>query len=190
VAILLGWEIHWISVILVLIYLLASCAYTASVAKDMKERIKITTASSRVGQDLLLTALALVFCGSFYNGYSEQIEKEGFSLPTEYIQTLEQQIEGPIGAVIPEVMREQMLSGFRDKFEAILGDFVNDMLEPYEPYIPVAFAVGILLTLLTLLRFLSWLPMWILTILQALFRALGITRVVYETVEVERLVML
>ena len=189
VAILLGWEISWISGILVLIYLLASCGYAASVAKDMNERIKITTTSSRVGQELLLMALALVFCGSFYNGYSDQIEREGFVLPTEYIQTLEQQIEGPIGAVLPEVVREQMLAGFRENFEAILEGVVNDLLEPYEPYIPVAIALGILLTLVTLFRFLSWLPMLILTILQALLRTLGITQIVYETVEVERLVL-
>jgi hypothetical protein len=189
VAILVGWEISWISGIMIVIYLLASCFYAASVAKDMRERIKVSETSSRVGQELLMISLALVFCGSFYGGFSDQIKREGFTIPMEYIQTLEQQIEGPIGALIPEIMREQVLSNFRESFENIIGGFVDELLEPYEPYIPVAFALGILLTLATLLRFLSWLPMVILTALYALLRALRITRVVYQTVEVERLVL-
>jgi hypothetical protein len=189
VAILVGWELSWISGIMVAIYLIASCIYAASVAKDMRERIKISDASPRVGQELLMMSFVLVFCGSFYGGFSDQIKREGFSLPHEYIMTLEQQIEGPIGAVIPEIMREQVLSNFRQNFETILGSFVDDLLEPYEPYIPVAFALMILLSLTTLLRFLSWLPMFILTGFYAVLRALRFTRVVYQTVEVEKLVL-
>ncbi|HEY70468.1 MAG TPA: hypothetical protein G4O08_07800 [Anaerolineae bacterium] len=189
VAILAGWEISWISGIMIVIYLLASCVYAASVAKDMRERIKVSETSSRVGQEMLLVALALVFCGSFYGGFSDQIKREGFTIPEQYIQTLEQQIEGPIGALIPEIMREQVLNNFRESFQNILGGFVDDMLEPYEPYIPVAFALAILLTLATLLRFLSWLPLFFLTAIYALLRALHFTKVEYQTVEVERLVL-
>jgi hypothetical protein len=189
VAILVGWDLSWISGIMTAIYLLASCIYAASVAKDMRDRVKVSETSSRVGQEVLMISLALVFCGSFYGGFSDQIKREGFTIPQQYIRTLEQQMEGPIGALIPEIMREQVLNNFRDSFESILGGFVDDLLEPYEPYIPVVFALGILFTLSTLLRFLMWLPRFILTAFFAILRALRFTKVVYQTVEVEKLVL-
>ncbi len=188
-AILVGWEFSWISGIMVAIYFLVSCVYADSVAKDMRERIKISENSSGVGQGALLIALVLVFCGSFYGGFSDQIKREGFTIPQQYIQTLEQQMEGPIGAVVPEIMRDQVLNSFRESFESILGGIIDDLLEPYEPYIPVVFALGILFTLSSLMRFLMWLPRFILVACFFVLKILRFTMIEYQTVEVERLVL-
>jgi hypothetical protein len=91
--------------------------------------------------------------------------------------------------VVPELLREAVLSRFRESFETILGDYVEGLLMPYERYIPAALSFVVLITLLPILRLLSWAPALALYAVHALLKTLGITRLVDETVKVQRLVL-
>ncbi len=188
VALLIGWlEFSLISGILALVYFLVGSLYAGGVARDMARRISFSESSARVGQGLFLTALALVVAGSIYASFTAHIEREGFTVPRPYIEELEQLLEGQVGSVIPEVLREEVLESFRESFTTTLDGYVGGLLEPYEGYIPVIIAVLILLLLLPILRLLSWVSGLVLSIVFAVFRSLGITRVVHETVEVQKL---
>jgi hypothetical protein len=188
-AMLVGWGVSLVSGVLALIYFLAGSIYINSVVRDMNRRITYSEKSTQVGQSLLLTALALVVSGSLYVNYSMHIEKEGFSVPERYVQDVEQLVEGQVGEVIPEVVREPVLDRFRDTFQTILTDYFESLLEPYEGYIALIFGFIILLILLPVLRFFWWVPSLMQTVFQMLFRALGVTHFVYKTTEVQRLVL-
>ncbi len=188
VAMLIGWmEFSLISGILALVYLLVGSLYAGGVAREMARRIAFSESSARVGQGLFLTALALVVAGSIYASFAAHIEREGFTVPRSYIQELEQLLEGQVGGVIPEVVREDVLDSFRESFETTLDGYIEDLLKPYEDYIPVVIAFSILLTLLPIMRLVSWVSGLVLSVVFALFKALGFTRVVHETVEVQKL---
>jgi hypothetical protein len=188
-AMLIGWEFSLVSGILALAYFLAGSIYANSVVREMNRRITYSERSAQAGQSLLLTALAVVVSGSLCVNYSAHIEREGFSLPERYVHEVEQLVEGPVGAVIPEALQESVLEQFRETFETILGDYINNLLEPYEGYIPLVLAFFVLLLLLPILRMLWWIPFLILSAIQILFRVLGFTHFVYKTTEVQRLVL-
>jgi hypothetical protein len=189
VAMLLGWGISLVSGVLVLIYFLAGSIYVNSVIRDMNRRITYSEKSTQMGQGLLLTALALVVSGSLYANYSMHIEQEGFTVPERYVQEVEQLVEGQVGDVIPEIVREPVLDRFRDTFQTILTDYFDNLLEPYEGYIALALGFIVLLILLPVLRLFWWIPSLVQTLIQVLFRALGVTQYVYQTMEVQRLVL-
>jgi len=188
-AMLVGWEFSLVSGIMAMIYFLAASLYARGVARDMNHRITFSESSARVGQGMLLTALALVVSGSFYASYAAHIEREGFAVPREYIQEIEQLVEQQVGVVVPVLLREAVLSRFRESFETILGDYIEGLLKPYERYIPAALSFVVLIILLPILRLFSWVPAVVLSASHALLKALGITRLVHETVKVQRLVL-
>ncbi|MGB5931529.1 MAG: hypothetical protein WBH57_00465, partial [Anaerolineae bacterium] len=66
---------------------------------------------------------------------------------------------------------------------------LEEMIKPYERLIPVVMAVGTFMTLQTILGFLSWIPGLILAVIFPLLQITGMTKVVRETREVERLVI-
>ena len=189
VAMLVGWEFSLISGILVLIYFLVGSIYASGVVRDMNRRITFSQSSARVGQGLLLAALALLASGSLYANYAVHVEREGFTVPRGYIEDLEQLVEGQVGGVVPELLREQVLGSFRESFENILQGYIEDLLKPYEGYIAAIVSFGVLLTLLPIMQLLSWVPALVLSVILFLFRALGITRLVYVATEVQKLVL-
>jgi len=188
-AMLVGWEFSLVSGIMALIYFLAASLYARGVARDMNQRITFSESSARVGRGMLLTTLALVVSGSFYASYAAHIAREGFTVPREYIQDMGQLVEQQVGAGLPELLREVVLSRLRESFETILGEYIEGLLMPYERYIPAALSFAVLITLMPILRLLSWVPTVVLSAVHAVLKALGITRIVHETVKVQWLVL-
>lgn len=66
---------------------------------------------------------------------------------------------------------------------------LEEMIKPYERLIPVAVAVGAFMIFETILSLLSWIPRVILEVIFPILQITGVTKVVRETREVERLVI-
>jgi hypothetical protein len=188
-AILLGWQVTVASSILTLVYLLAACLYTVQVARELSERIKFSVRSIGAGQGILLIGLMLVACGSLYLGYAAEIDREGFSIPECYTEVLMQQMEKQIEARVPVEEQQEAIAEFRTEFRRAVDEFSQQTVKPYERFVPVGLAVGTFMSLVTLTRLLAWVPTAILGSVFPLLTALGVTKVVRETQEVQRLVI-
>jgi ABC-type multidrug transport system fused ATPase/permease subunit len=188
-AMLLGWQVALVSSFLVVVYLLAACVYAEGVARDLNERVRFSVRSTSAGQSILLTALALVACGSLYAGYAAHIEQEGFSLPEAYIEVFMEQLEKQIEVRVPAEEREEVVGEFREGFRRTIDEFVEQRVKPYEELIPLGVAAGLFMPLVTITGLLAWVPAVVLSLVFRLLTVLGVTRVVSETQEVERLVI-
>lgn len=188
-ALVLGWQVALVSTALALISVLCASLYAVGVAKELKERIRFSVRPVTGEQGLLVLSLALLACGSLYVGYAEHIEREGFSVPETYVETLGEQIERQIEARVPERERQEVLDAFREEFRRGVDEFFDQTVKPNERYIPLIVAGGVFTPLVTVTRLLAWLPSAILSIIFPLLRALRITEVVRETKETERLVI-
>jgi hypothetical protein len=189
VAILLGWQVTSVSAILVTLYLLASCVYAVGVARELNMRIRFSVQAINSGQRILLTALVFVACGSLYSGYATFIQQQGFSLPDVYIEVLTEQLEKQIEARVPEEDRAQVLAGFRDGFQRIIDESLENKVKPYEELIPLGVAAGLFMPLVTITNLLAWVPTVVLDVIFHLLTVVGVTKVIKETQEVERLVI-
>ena len=194
-ALLLGWEMRLGTGLLALLYFLALLLYAVGTAKELKERVRFSVQAVSNGLSLLLTVLALIACGGIYFSYAAKIEAEGFSIPPPLrdtfvemiIQRVSAQMEAE-GELKPEE-RERQLAEIREQMEQMWLEPVESRLKPYERFIPALLALGLFWTLRTLLAFLTWVPVLMLKGLFPLLTLLGVTRVVRETREVERLVI-
>ncbi len=194
-ALLLGWEMRLGTGLLALLYFLALLLYAVGTAKELKERVRFSVQAVSNGLSLLLTVLALIACGGIYFSYAAKIEAEGFSIPPALrdtfvemiIQRVSAQMEAE-GELKPEE-RERQLAEIREQMEQMWLEPVESRLKPYERFIPALLALGLFWTLRTLLAFLTWVPVLMLKGLFPLLTLLGVTRVVRETREVERLVI-
>jgi hypothetical protein len=163
-AMLLGWQVTMVSGLLVAVYLLAACIHTVGVARELAERIRFSVHSISAGQGMLLMSLVLVACGSLYMGYAAHVEQEGFSLPEVYVEAFMEQLEKQIEARVPPEEREKVVGEFRE-------------------------AAGLFMPLVTITRLLAWVPTAILSLVFRLLAVSGVTQVLYETQEVEKLVI-
>ncbi len=187
-AMLMGWDLTIGSCILVLIYILIAIFYTVSVAKEMTQRIKFSVSPISEGQAILTIALILLACGSLYFGYSEYIKEEGFSIPEFYIEKLMEQMEKRVGEELPPLQRRLAIAELREELNKMINDF-TEQIKSYEKFIPIAISLGLFMPLVTITRLLSWIPAGILSIIFLLLKAIGITKIVSETKEVQRLVI-
>jgi len=168
---------------LALLYLMASSLYARNVIKGLGQRIRFSVQPISQSQTVLVVALVLVAAASFYFPYAAKIRAEGFSIPSSAMDAMLEMIEGQIKTRAPEMgptEREQFLSEFRAQVETQ----VQDVIEPYERYVPAAVALGFLSPLWTAYTLLSWVPGLILRLIFPLLALLRITRVVSETREV------
>jgi len=188
-AMLLGWQVTLGSGILSLVYLLAASLYAVGVARELNQRIGFSVRPIGAGQGMLLMTLALVACSSLYFGYAAYIEREGFSLPESYIEMFMDQMEKQIKARVPAEEREEVVAEFRGEFRRTVDEFLESTVKPYERFIPLALAVSLLMPLVTITRLLAWVPTVILGVVFPLLTALGVTKVIRETREVQRLVI-
>ena len=122
-------------------------------------------------------------------GYAAHIEQEGFSLPEVYIETFMEQLEKQIEARVPVEEREKVAGEFREEFQRGVDEFVEKTVKPYERLIPLGVAAGLFMPLVTITRLLAWVPTTILGLFFHLLSVSGVTKVIYETREVERLVI-
>jgi len=187
-AMLMGWDVTIGSCILVLIYILIAIFYTVSVAKEMTQRIKFSVSPISEGQAILTIALILLVCGSLYFGYSEYIKEEGFSIPEFYIEKLMEQMEKRVGEELPTSQRRLAIAELREELNKMINNF-TERIKSYEKFIPIAISLGLFMPLVTITRLLSWIPAGILSIIFLLLKAMGITKIVSETKEVQRLVI-
>lgn len=188
-AILLGWQVTVVSSVLILVYLLAAFLYTAQVVRELSERIRFSVHPIGAGQSMLLIALILVACGSLYLGYAAYIDREGFSLPEYYTETLIEQIETQIEARVPAEERQKAIAEFREGFQRAVDEFFEHTVKPYERLVPLGVAASIFMSLVTLTRLLAWVPTMVLSLVFPLLTTLGVTEVVGEMQEVQRLVL-
>lgn len=187
-AMLMGWDLTIGSCILILIYILIAIFYTVSVAKEMTQRIKFSVSPISEGQAILTIALILLACGSLYFGYSEYIKEEGFSIPEFYIEKLMEQMEKRVGEELPPLQRRSAIAELREELNKMINNF-TEQIKSYEKFIPIAISLGLFMPLVTITRLLSWIPAGILSIIFLLLKAMGITKIVSETKEVQRLVI-
>lgn len=187
-AILIGWQITIGSCILILIYILTAIFYIINVVKEMNQRIKFSVSPISEGQAILGIVLILLVCSSIYFPYSEYIKEEGFSIPEFYIEKLMEQMEERIGAQLSPLQRRMALTEFRKEFNKIIDSLI-ERIKPYEKFIPIAISLGFFMPLVTITRLLSWIPAGILSIIFLLLKAMGITKTLSETKEVQRLVI-
>jgi len=188
-ALLLGWQVTMVSGLLVAVYLLAACVYAVGVTRELSERIRFSVRSISAGKSVLLMTLALVACGSLYLGYAAHVEKEGFSLPEVYIEAFIEQLEKQIEARVPPGEREEVVGEFREEFRGTIDEFVEETVKPYERLIPLGVAAGLFMPLVTATRLLAWVPTAILSLVFRLLMVSGVTKVISETREVEKLVL-
>lgn len=186
---LLGWQVTIKSGILVLVYLIAVSFYAVGVARELNERIKFSVRSIGRSQGMLLMALVLVACGSLYFSCAAYIEREGFSMPEFYIEMSMKQVEKQIEARVPAKERQELVAELREEFRRGIDEFFQSKVKPYEKFIPLAIAIGLFMTLVSITRLLGWVPTIFLSIIFPLLKVLGVTKVVSETREVERLTL-
>jgi hypothetical protein len=186
---LVGWRVTVVSGILTVVYLLAGSVYLVEVAKELNERIRFSVRSFRAGRGALLLALVLAACGSLYISCAEHIEREGFSLPDLYIEAFVGQMEKRVVTEVPAEDRQQTVNEFREELRRTVDDFVEHRVKPYEEFIPLGVAAGTFMPLVTITNLLAWVPTAVLDLVFSLLTALGVTRVVCETQEVQRVVI-
>ncbi|GAH54999.1 unnamed protein product, partial [marine sediment metagenome] len=161
---------------------------TVSVAKEMTQRIKFSVSPISEGQAILTIALILLVCSSLYFGYSEYIKEEGFSIPEFYIEKLMEQMEKRVGEELPTSQRRLAIAELREELNKMINNF-TERIKSYEKFIPIAISLGLFMPLVTITRLLFWIPTGILSIIFQMLKAMGITKIVSETKEVQRLII-
>jgi len=194
-AMILGWQVGIGPALLGLLYFLLSLPYARGVTRELNERLRFSVEPVSRGLSLLFMVLALVACGSLYLGYAAHIEREGFTLPPTFKEMMTRMTVVPIREAIEAQTdltpqeKERALAEMEEGFEEMWMGPLEEMIKPYERLIPVVMAVGTFMTLQTILGFLSWIPGLILAVIFPLLQITGMTKVVRETREVERLVI-
>lgn len=184
-AVLFIWGLNLIGIVLAVLYLLAGLLYSRGVAKGLNERINFSVHPIKDNQTILLIVLVIAACTLFYSGYAAQIEREGFTTPPVVINMVTGVAEGQMEELTdltPEE-KEQAIAEFREQFE----QQVEDMIKPYQQFIPIGIAIILLSILMTIISLISWLPTLILQGIFAILTASHVTKVVTEMQEVKRL---
>lgn len=194
-AVILGWDVGIGPALFGLLYFLASLLYARGVTKELNDRLRFSVEPVSRGFSLLFMALALVACGSLYLGYAAHIDREGFTFPSTFKEMMTKMTVVPMREAIeartdltPQE-KERALAEMKEGFEEMWMGPLEEMIEPYERLIPVVVAVGTFMTLQTILGLLSWIPGLILAVIFPLLEITGMTKVVRETREVERVVI-
>jgi len=194
-AMVLGWQVGIGPALLGLLYFLFSLPYARGVTQELNERLRFSVEPVSRGFSLLFMALALVACGSLYLGYAAHIEREGFTFPPAVkemmtkmtIIPMRESIESRTDLTPQE--KERALAEMEEGFEEMWMGPLEEKIKPYERLIPVAVAISAFMTLQTVLSLLSWIPGLILVVVFPILQITGVTKVVRETREVERLMI-
>ena len=184
-AVLFIWGLNLIGIVLAVLYLLAGLLYSRGVAKGLNERISFSVRPIQDNQTILTIVLIIAACALFYFGYAAQIEREGFTTPPFVIDMATEIAEGQIETIpgLTPQEKEQVIAEFRQEFEQQMEDVIN----PYQKFIPAGVVLILLGLLSIIVRLFSWLPALILKGIFAILATHHVTSVVTETREVERL---
>jgi hypothetical protein len=85
--------------------------------------------------------------------------------------------------------REEVSVEFRQEFEDKVKKPMEDRIKPYERFIPLVVAIGLLQLLVLITSLLSWIPILVLRLVFPLLMALKVAKVVVETREVRKLTL-
>jgi hypothetical protein len=187
--IIVGWHISILAGALTLIYVLAGVFYTTGVDREMKERVRFSIRSVSTGQAVLSMSLILVACGSLYLGSKDYIDREGFSLPEAYIELILDQVEEQVKLPVLDKEGDQVMAEIRETMKQSMEALIYEKVKPFEAFIPLGVSAAIFMSLVTIIGVLSWLPILFLRITFSILSALGVTTIVRETREVQRLVI-
>jgi hypothetical protein len=189
VAMLLGWEITLFSGFLILIFFVVGILYVVGVERELNERIKFSVKAIGEQQGLLFIALILLVSASFYPGLDANIKEEGFTIPETYSELFMGQLEKRIEEQVPPAERQEAVAELRAEFQHAMDEFIENTVQPYEQFIPLGIVAGIFMTLMTITRFLTWIPAILMTLIFTLLESAGVTKIVREEIEVQRLVL-
>jgi uncharacterized membrane protein len=127
-AMLLGWELKISSVVLTAVYFIASLIYANGIAGELDNRLRFSVGPIWHSQPILLTALVIVACGSFYSGYAAEIERAGFSIPPVLVEIVMDRIEEEVIKLLPQVEGKEAIAGFREQLEDALEQMGRDVV--------------------------------------------------------------
>jgi hypothetical protein len=191
----IGWGMSLQAALVALVYLLASLLYCRGVATALDSRLKFSVEPISGSQSVLLTGLAIAASLSLYFGYVADIENSGFTFPPALKDSIRQMAMAPMITQIeartdltPDE-KDELLARTMQGFEEQWLDPVEQMLQSVAGFVPwiVAFMLFQFLTVVNAL--LSWVPVVILSAIFPALTALGVTKKLTETREVERLTL-
>jgi hypothetical protein len=191
-AVFLAWEFSLASAISAVIYFLVGALYSRGVAEALDNRLKFSVEAISGSQSTLLAGLAIAASVSLYFGYAAQVGERGFEFPPAMRDTIAEVSLVPMRAQIEartdltpaqkEVLAAQMKDGI-DQFVAS----TEEMIEPYERFVPLAVAFMLFQFLAVINSLFFWVPVVILGVLVPILTAVGVVKKTTETREVERL---
>ncbi len=126
-AMLLGWELNVTSGVLAAVYLIASLFYAHGIAEELKDRLSFSVGPIWHSQRILLVALVIVACGSFYFGYAAEIERAGFSIPPYLVEIVMERIGEEVSKLLPETAGEEAIAQFREQLEGTLQEMAKEV---------------------------------------------------------------
>jgi hypothetical protein len=126
-AILLGWDLKASSGLLAAIYFIASLIYAERIAREFNDRLRFSVKPISQSQSILLTALLIAACGSFYFSYAAEIRREGFSIPPALVEVLVGRMEKEVVKFLPADLSEAALARFRAEFERVADEMEKEV---------------------------------------------------------------
>lgn len=175
-------------------YLVLAILYARSVIGELNERLSFSVRPIKEGQGSLIIALIMLVSISLGLGYKQDALRHGFIFPPAYTQIMKE-IVFPRLQTQFESQREMSpeekaaaLEKAEEEFErSLLG--METTIQPYAAYIWVVLAFIVSGILNFLQSFVSWVPPLVLSGIFPLLKKLGMTRVVSEMGEIERLIL-
>lgn len=187
-ALFLVYEISILSLAISAIYFIMGILYLAGVRTEIAHRIKFTVWQIRGSQTIFLVVLVALACTSFYFGYADRIDREGFNLTDEGISSIVTFAEDHIiDRVVPASITYPEKQEILMKLRSYLDDDLQNDMEPYEHYIPVAFTAIAFSVLMPATFVLSWLPLLLLSFIFFILLRLKLIKRKAHPVEVTRL---
>jgi hypothetical protein len=186
---LLSCAISPISLLLSLVYVSGAALYYRRATAELENRIAFSVGALAEKQGILLAVLIFIASAHLYLGVVQHLRRESLSIPQGFVEMYGGWIEGQIMEQIPPEEREQARAEFHREFQSQMEGMFDSLVGRFEPWIPLALALGVFMTLQTALGFLSWIPGLILSLVFALLSALKFTTEVAETREVRRITL-
>ncbi len=172
-----------------LLYVLAGMVYAYQVQNELRQRVGFSVRVVAESQMVLLVALLVVALGSFYLGYRDYINREGFSIPTQYVGQVSERLSVEGAAFVPEIFRDGIRTGVKKQVQYTLTDQFRQWIKPFERFIPIVAAVLLFVPLFVVMYLLNWVPAGVLWVVLLVLKVLGVLKVTTETQVVKRLVI-
>jgi hypothetical protein len=191
----LGWGMSLHGALVALVYLLTSLLYCRGVATALDSRLKFSVEPISGSQSMLLTGLAIAASLSLYFGYAAEIEASGFTFPPALKDSIRQMAMAPMITQIEartdltSEEKDELLARTMQGFEEQWLGPVEQMLQSVEGFVPWIAAFMLFQFLAVANALLSWVPVVILGAIFPVLTALGVTKKLTETREVERLTL-